>query len=223
MAIFQTKHEPPAYMPSALKFWRTIVVAGQGYQVYSQVIMESDFCVRRRFTVRFPDNSLHRLDVSQSLDAMKALPKMDFDGMILSALTKEIEATLPAKPEMPAFSIKATPIAFSEIEAKMFASMAMQAKVAPETGEVTPLGPLSLTFHALASASEKAAKNLKAVSGLYMKALEKLMGRFVKEEVQKMDKETAFAVLYGGEPVQKPMLTEKGLATLERFGVKLAG
>ena len=223
MAIFQTKHEPPAYLPSEPELWRTIVIAGKGYQVYSHIVMENDFYVRRRFTVRFPDNSLHRLDVAQSLEAMQDLPKMDFDGMILSALTKEIEATLPVKPEMPAFTIKAKPIDFSEIEAKMFASMSMQAKVAPETGEVTPQGPMSLTFHALASASEKAAKSLKAVSALYTKALEKLMGRFVKVEVEKMDKETVFKVLYGGEPASKPVLTEKGLATLERFGVKLEG
>ncbi len=215
----------------------------QVYEVRSRIVIVDDFLSRKRFMLVFPDGKKRMLVLSvtktaiEDYEAQFGLGSHDaiIRQTVLDEALKEIKATakvvsLPlAGPNVKLVPLDMEPpvihgVDFAKIELEMMASISAKEALPGEHVYGKPFPPA--TYNALKVKAvmeqyfqEMAAKYaMKPIDPAYFGH-----GTLVLDLPAGVSKEEAFKVFYGGPPESKPQVTEKGLATLKRYGAALVG
>lgn len=229
--------------PAPWKFFKVIQWGDQEYHIYSVVCHESDFLNHKRFMLGFPDGKKCMLHLACTVEAVE-----DYEGFfgkeayakaveeaVTAAAIKEIEAAVKAH-SLPSVSpnVKLVPLDmeppivaggdFAKVESEMMAHLLTKVGLPSEhiygTPPITSAASLAKTKAVMDDVFKGMAAKyaMNPINPAYFGK-----GTIVLDSLAGMTKEDAFKVLYGGMPEPKLQVTEKGLATLKKFGVALAG
>lgn len=233
-----------SYLLDPWKPYYEIVWEGQTYTVLTRDFVDDPFVTRRKFMLVLPSGKKRMLNITASKEAVQdynaAVGPGAHDGIVRQIVRDEVLEDVKAhakahslpkvSPNVKLVSLDMEPpviagVDFAKVESEMMAHMFAQGGLPSVHYGPSPLASVAKA----AKATQVMGDAFKAMALKYtMKPLNPAYfgtGAVVLDfdSLAGVSEEDVSKGLYGGAPEPQPQLTPKGLATLKKYGVALAG
>ncbi len=229
------------YLLDPWKPYHEIMWEGQTYKVLTRDFADDPFVTHRKFMLVFPDGKKRVLSLAATKTAVEDYNAAFGPGahdeivqqMVTDVAIGEIKAvakvasTPKVSPNVKLVSLDMEPpvlhgVDFAKVESEMMAHVFAQGGLPSAYYGPSPLASVAKVTQATQAMGD-AFKDMavkyamKPINPAFFKGL------LVLDSLAGVSKVDAFKGLYGGAPEPQPQLTPKGLATLKKYGVALAG